>query len=539
MDLNIAKEQIRQKINLVDVVSQYAKLEKSGHKYKCKSPFSNEKTPSFYIDPDQDLYYCFSTQKGGDLFNFIQEMEGVDFMGAMKQLAEKTGVSLDTKSKGDYKPQNDMYDILAKVKDTYVSNMSEETYAFLEQRGIDKVTAQKWEIGFAPDAWDTVCKKGIDEVYLNSGMCIKKDKNVYDRFRNRIMFPFYNRSGKIVGFSGRTYKGDDSTAKYINSPETTIFHKSEFLFGLFLAKQSIRKLDASLLVEGPIDVIMSHKAGMPIAVAISGTSFTDKHLKSLQQLSNRVIIALDGDDAGVRAAIKASTLALKHGMEVKVAKLPTGKDPADIVKENPKEWKDIVKASVHFKDFLFEYILDKYGDSPEDRARGIKEVLLDIIVQIKEPITKDLYIKFAGEFCGITPEAINSAIKSIKESRMYEVKSFSTNDSEKERLVEEIASFFSYSKKHNIDLNNDIVDRISKLAIYFNLERKEDLKTDLEESDIIDVLNTATKRLLVLVYKEKLRKVTDEMSSASNEDLEEKRIIADGIRSQLSSIVGG
>ena len=323
MDISGAKEEILSKTDIVDIISQYTKLKQDGKKYKGLSPFTLEKTPSFYVSPDKGVYYCFSSHQGGDIFTFIQKMEGVDFIGAIKIIAQKTGIDFNKfeyKKKESDKSNQTLSKILESALFLYRSQTNKEILNYLKNRGINQKIIDEWEIGFAPNFFDFCVKKlnYTKEMLSKAGLVSLKENKAYDRFRNRILFPLRDSNEKIVGFAGRIYVESKNQPKYINSPETELYHKSTFLYGLFKAKNHIRKYDFSILTEGYLDTIMSHTTKFKNTVASSGTGVTKEHLQILKKISNKIIIAFDGDASGVLAAIKTAKMALEMSMDVKV-----------------------------------------------------------------------------------------------------------------------------------------------------------------------------------------------------------------------------
>ena len=410
-------QEVKDAINIVDVIAQYTSLTPSGKRMKGLSPFTNEKTPSFFVDPDEGVYYCFSSQKGGDVFSFVQDVEGVDFREALQTLAERAGIDL-TSAPTNNKPNNTpLYHLLESAANMYQNNLTEEVKAYLVNRGISEQSIQEWGIGYAPDAWNTLCTTNTPNLaeQVVAGMCVenKEKKSVYDRFRNRVQFPFYDDRGRVIGFSGRMY-GEGEGAKYINSPESPLFNKSSFLYGLHKAKPYIRKHNVAMLTEGQIDAIMVHQAGYPMAVATSGTAITETHLQTLQRLSNRLLIVLDGDAAGHRAALRVIGMTFALRIDSKVVLLPDGKDPADLIAENVQEFKDVVKNALPATAFLTRYIAETCGESGEDRIRGVKEVVLPIIAESSDPLVREYAIKEVAMFCGLSTEAVAKSLQQAK-----------------------------------------------------------------------------------------------------------------------------
>ena len=406
-------QEIKEATDIVDLVSQYTALTPAGKRMKGLSPFTNEKTPSFFVDPDAGVYYCFSSQKGGDVFTFVQETEGVDFREALKMLADRAGIDLRSGSgqSGNVQVYERLYHVLESVANVYQRNLNREVLQYLYSRGISKEFVASWGIGYAPDAWNTVCTKqmsGLDD-HIKAGMCVRKESSVYDRFRNRVQFPFYDERGRVVGFSGRIY-GSGEGAKYINSPESPLFHKSSFLYGLHKAKPHIRKHNVAMLTEGPVDAIMMHQAGYPMTVATSGTAVTKEHLAKLKRLSNRLLVVPDGDAAGMRAALRVVEMAFGLGMDSKVVVLPDGDDPADVIKSDISLFKKRVKEAFSATRFLTHYVACEYGEAGEDRVRGVREVVMPVIGGIQDPLVREYAVRDVADFCGLSVETIQESL---------------------------------------------------------------------------------------------------------------------------------
>lgn len=338
-------EQIKERLSILDVVAPYVQLQKAGKHFKGKSPFTNEKTPSFFVSPDRGVYYCFSSGKGGDIFRFVEEMEGVDFRGALKILADRAHVELVPESPQKRTERETLYEILESATAFFERMLAErpEIQAYLARRGVSKRSVVHWRIGYAPDGWrvlkEHLLAEGFNEALILRSGLIKKQadggKDSYDVFRDRVMFPITDTSGRVVAFSGRAMGSDPALPKYVNSPETELYEKSHVLFGYDKAKQRIRSNDFSLIVEGQFDLVLAHQAGFSNTVAISGTALSAQHVTLLARLSKRVVLALDADRAGIESVKRASERLLEHGMDVKVARMPHGKDPADLVAESP------------------------------------------------------------------------------------------------------------------------------------------------------------------------------------------------------------
>ena len=412
-------QQIKGRLSILDVISPYVELHRAGKNFKGKSPFTAEKTPSFYVSPDRGMYYCFSTSQGGDMFSFVQVMEGVDFKEALKILAQKAGVELVAEDPKKKTERERWYAALHDATQYYVSELEKEPTAleYLENRGVTKATLQKWQVGFAPGppshGWRMVKEnleaKGYTKDELFKVGLIKGTeggKEPFDVFRDRIMFPLFDQNGKVVAFSGRILSKDTEAPKYVNSPETELYKKSELLYGYDKAKQGIRTFNFSLIVEGQFDVVMAHQAGYTNTVAVSGTALTLHHVQLLERLSDRVVLALDADRAGIAAMRRAAELMLKRGVDVKVAEMPLGKDPADIIREDAAEFKHIVGKSVHVIEFLLHVVCREETDERTLKRRTRSEVL-PFLLLLPDRIDQE-------HFVGVVATAIHSTTDAVR-----------------------------------------------------------------------------------------------------------------------------
>jgi DNA primase len=422
-----AVQQIKDRLNIIDVVSSYVELHKAGKHFKGKSPFTNEKTPSFYVSPERGMYYCFSTSQGGDMFTFIQVMEGVDFKGALKILADKARVELIPISPEKQSERDRLYALLEAVTVFYQDELrkNDVAMAYLKERGVLADTIASWRIGYAPGppqaGWRTtkeyLLKQGFTVTEIVKAGIAKETsdgKEPYDVFRNRVMFPLFDQGGRVVAFSGRTLEKGPDIPKYVNSPETELYKKSELLYGYDRAKHGIRHLDFSLLVEGQFDVVMSHQAGYNNTVAVSGTALTLQHVQLLERLSSRVVLALDSDKAGIAAAKRAADIMLRRGLDVKVALL-TLKDPADIVKEDPKEFKRIIGHSVHVIEWLMQHLKGLNLDPRTLKLRAREEVI-PYIPLLPNRIDQDHFEQVVADLLGTTKDAVHYEVERLSDT---------------------------------------------------------------------------------------------------------------------------
>ena len=415
-------EKIKDRLGIAEVVSSYIKLEKAGKNLRARCPFHNEKTPSFFVSPDRGSFYCFGCAAKGDIFSFVEQMEGLDFKGALKLLADRAGVKLEYRHVGERDSREKLFQILEETTRYFETNLklNDEAKNYLKKRGLNDKTITAFRLGFAPDEWRALLthlkSKKFAESDLEKAGLIKKGEaggNYYDRFRGRIIFPIADSAGRIVGFSGRILKGKSDDAKYLNSPETELFAKSRILYGLDKAKTAIRQRDFAVLVEGQVDLLMSHQTGVANTVASSGTALTDEHLNLLKRFSNRLLLVFDPDEAGFKAALRGAGLALARGLEVKVAALPEGLDPADLVLKNPLSWKEALKNAVFLIDFLLARILNK-GYDKRQLAKAVEKDILPYIASLKSRIEQSHYISEIADKANIKAEALWEELRKIK-----------------------------------------------------------------------------------------------------------------------------
>ncbi|MFQ5661771.1 MAG: DNA primase [Candidatus Paceibacteria bacterium] len=413
-------EQIKEKLGIVDVVSQYIKLEKAGSNLKAKCPFHNEKTPSFFVSPARNSYYCFGCNAKGDIFSFVEQFEGVDFMGALKVLGEKAGVQIVYERQDVRDKKSRLYSIMEKATLFFEDNLKSQkkVLEYLKKRGLDDKTIKQWRVGYSPDSWSSLYeylkgKYNTDELE-RAGLIKKSEKggDYYDRFRGRIMFPIFDNSGRTVAFSGRIFEGGEDEAKYINSPETELFSKSKILYGFDKAKFSIRKLNFSIIVEGQMDLLLSYKAGFTNTVAVSGTALTGEQIGLLKRLSNNVVMAFDSDSAGIASARKGVMLALSNGMDVKVAHLKEGEDPADVLKESSEEWKKIIKGSKHIVDFLLDILRDTIDDKRKLHLKT-SQTVIPYIAKIPNKIDQAHFVSVVAERLGVPEDAVWEEVNKV------------------------------------------------------------------------------------------------------------------------------
>jgi DNA primase len=419
--------EIKSRLSIVDIVSPYVKLKRAGKSLQGLCPFHKEKTPSFHVSADRGSWHCFGCGLGGDGFSFIEKIEGVDFKGALKILAEKAGVQIEYSGRSPEaaSKKDRLRSLMARASQWYATSFKgspAEIYA--KSRGLTDETIAAWQLGFAPDAWrsllEALTAEGFTvEEMLAAGLTKEADGKpgtYYDRFRNRLMFPIKDSAGRVVAFTGRilpsnaSVKEEGEPAKYLNSPETDLFHKSEILFGMDVAKEAIRTRGFACLVEGQMDVLMSHQAGFKNTVALSGTALSPIHLSLMKRYSENLMLVLDADQAGLRATARSAELALSHGLRVKAARLPSGKDPADLVREDAKEFAKRIKEAKPIVEFFLAELAEKEKD--QHRLRRTAEMaVLPLISAIQSPMEREHFVQVMARSLGLSEESIKESLK--------------------------------------------------------------------------------------------------------------------------------
>ncbi len=412
---------IKERLSIQEVVGSYINLQKAGKNFKARCPFHNEKTPSLVISPERNNYYCFGCGANGDIFSFVQEFEGIEFKTALKNLADRAGVILTNESQKEKGESDLLKSILEEATVFFEKNLEKniEALKYLEGRGLTKESIKDWRIGFIGEGWDNLysylTKKQISVQNLEKVGLIKKSDSgkYYDRFRNRIIFPIFNSSGDPVAFTGRHFgEANSNIAKYLNSPETILFSKSHILHGFDRAKNNIRKFDFTILVEGQVDLIMAHQVGYKNTVASSGTALTKDQLELVNRISENLVIAYDSDGAGFRASRKAWQMALTLGMNVKIAPIPQGEDPADLILRDSEKWKDIVKNSKH----IIEIAIDSILEEKDSRKRGrlILDELIPYLASISNSIEQSYFINLIHSKLNVSEKSIETELDKYK-----------------------------------------------------------------------------------------------------------------------------
>lgn len=494
-------QEIKNKLNIVDVIKEYVNLEKAGSNYRALCPFHQEKTPSFFVNEARQIWRCFGgCGEGGDMFQFVMRIEGVEFGDALRILAKKAGVKLSKQNKEVETKRKRLFDINEIATSFYErqlweSKKGELVRKYLLERGIKEGSIKEWRIGYSPAKKDTLSNFLIGEGYkreelVEAGVSTGKEGYSFDRFRARIMFPIFNLSGYPVGFGGRVYFKEDKRAKYVNTPSTILYDKSGVMYGMHSAKIDIRKSGFAVIVEGYTDVILSHQAGFKNVISSSGTALTTRQLDILGRYTKKILTAFDMDEAGGKATKKGIDIALEKEFDVRVIMMPEGKDPADIIRENKEKWGECIKNAKPVIQFYFKNILSKYDLSdPHEKGKAGKELLPEI-KKIKNSIERSHFVTELARVLGASEDSIYEEMNKIKSeeiSRENEDIKEKKKKTRRELLEEKIAcfcikdeSFLKKIEEKDTELLNEDIKNIFKFL------KKEKEKLSKEEEDLLN-----------------------------------------------------
>lgn len=424
------KTEIKEKIDLVSFLAEYLTLKKAGHNFKALCPFHGEKTPSFMISPERQIWHCFGCQKGGDVFTFLMEYEHLEFYEALSQLAEKTGVKLQKGSfdTGLSAKKEKLYQINLLASDFYhylltKHKAGERARKYLEQRGVDPKVTAHFKLGFAPTPGTNlseylVKKKGyLAEDVVEAGLGFFYGRNLRDFFRGRLIFPLIDHRDHVLGFSGRVLSDKADGPKYINTRETLIYHKKEHIFGIQTAREAIKRENQAVLVEGEFDVIASFQNGIANTVATKGTALTEEQIALLARFAPKITICFDGDKAGQEAVKRSLPLFEKKGILATVVLIPEGKDPAEALNINPLAFKMALKKDVGIYDFLFDTLLKENDPATPEGKKQISSELLPVFARIENEIVKEHYLRRLSSVLDTSYESIAKELEKKLEAK--------------------------------------------------------------------------------------------------------------------------
>jgi len=567
-------DEIKNRLDIVEVIGSYLKLKKAGANYRALCPFHSEKTPSFFVSPARQIWHCFGCGAHGDIFGFVMQIEGVEFGDALRILAQRAGVELKRQTP-EYKQwqteRQRLYEICELATQFFEKQLEggtagKEAKKYLLFRGITEESIKKWRLGYSPDTWqglsDFLTSRGykIEEIE-RAGLAIKSEKSsFYDRFRGRIIFPIFDLNSQVIGFSGRVFKSPD-TAKYVNTPATLLYDKSRILYGLDKAKVEIRKKDFCILVEGNTDVIMAHQAGSENTVATSGTALTPFQLKILKRYSNNLFIAFDMDVAGETATKRGIDLAQSLGFDIKIIRLPEvdeakassppfaktreAKDPAELIAKNPLEWEKTINSAVGILDFYFETAISKADSKTPQGKKAISKMLLPPIKRIPNKIEQSYWVQKLAEKLEVKEEDVEEELKKVKlTEEVYGLEPeeiINLPQRSRKELLEERLLILILKCPQNISLvEKGVISYFSPqaqevLIKYASPKRSEGAKRgdeskafidylslkaeieEIEEKDILPEIQLCLKEIQSLEIKNKLDQVSKEIKKAEKE----------------------
>jgi len=424
-------EEIKKRLDIIEYIGSFISLKKAGRNFKAICPFHSEKTPSFVISPERQIWHCFGAcGEGGDVIKFLMKWENITFIEALRELAQKTGITLKKISFEDkvWKKRERYFNmnLFAVEFFEYLLNKTkfgEKGMAYLKNRDIKPATIKKFQLGYAPSSWDSLRlflkKKKFEEkeVYEN-GLLVKSERgSYYDRFRGRLMFPIKDSRDYVIGFSGRSLDEKDKQAKYINTPETPIYHKRETLFGINLAKETIKKEKNVYIVEGEFDVISPYQNGFINFVAVKGTALTNEQLMLLKRYTDKITLALDADIAGEESTRRGIEEAEKLDLEVRIVKLPIGKDPDEAVRTDLQAFKKAISRPIPIYDFLIKVAQKKYSEDTSFDKKKIGEEVIPFIERITNPIVRSHYVKKISSILGVSEASVETIMSRIRRKR--------------------------------------------------------------------------------------------------------------------------
>jgi DNA primase len=421
-----AVEDIKSRLSIEDVISQYVELKRAGRNFKGLSPFGNERTPSFMVSPEKQIWHDFSSGKGGNMFSFVMEMEGVDFKGALEILARKAGVDLEQyrgRGNSNSKEKERLYEALELAAKFYQVQFSKNQMALeyvLKKRRFSKETALEWRLGYSPNTgtalFDFMKTKGFSEQDIKAaGLSAQRYKGPSDMFRGRLMIPLQDAQGRVIGFTARLLQDDPDAPKYINTPQTLLYDKSRHVFGLHLAKEALRKTKYAVVAEGNLDVIASHQAGVRQVVATAGTALTEYQLKALGRFTPDIRLAFDADNAGLNATERSIPIASKVGVSLSIISIPSGKDPDELIKQDRAKWQEVVEKPQYALDWLIERYKKQLDIESAVGKRQFSDIILNVVRGLNDQVEQEHYLEKVGTLIGVSREALLSKLKHAAE----------------------------------------------------------------------------------------------------------------------------
>lgn len=487
-------DQVFDMARVEEVIGDFVQLKKAGSNFKGLSPFSEERTPSFMVSPVKQIWKDFSTGKGGTVVSFLMEHEHFTYPEAIKYLAKKYNIEVEetvqsNEEKKAAGERESMY-LVSEYANTYFQNTLHKTDAgkaiglsYFKERGFTEETIKKFQLGYSTENWsgltDAALKKGYLLKYLeNTGLTIVKEEKQFDRFKGRVMFPIHSMSGRVLGFGGRILAKNEKAAKYLNSPESDIYHKSKVLYGIYYAKQTIAKEDNCYLVEGYTDVIQFYQTGIKNVVSSSGTALTSEQIRLVNRLTKNITVLFDGDAAGIRASLRGIDLILEQGMNVKVCTFPEGEDPDSFAKQNTLEelqkyLKDNAKDFIAYKASL---LMQEANNDPIAKADLIRDMITSIS-KISDQIKQELYIRECARIMDISEEVLFSTLAQMNKKAQFEA----NKTAQKQKKAFDIVKNTAPTKK--IDLQFELEQKIIEILLLYGSQTEDFEDLILKEND--------------------------------------------------------
>lgn len=557
--LNSSVEEIKNRLDIVLVVGEYLRLQKAGANYRAVCPFHSEKTPSFFVSPARQMYHCFGCSLSGDVFSFVMQIEGFEFVDALRQLAQKAGVELPQRDSAFVRVESErkrLQEIL-ELASRFFEKQLESKLGFLAKeylmrRGVSQESFLSWRLGYAPDTkralLDFLLENGYREQEIGkAGLLVRTDVSVYDRFRSRIMFPVFNLQGVVVGFGGRIFgKEDKDLAKYVNTPGTPLYDKGKILYGLDKAKLEMRKQDSCILVEGYMDTILASQTTAKNVVATSGTALTPHQLKMLKRYSENLVLAFDMDVAGDSATKRGIELALCEGFNLKIVRLLKGKDPADIAGKDPRAWEEALSEAVSIIDYYFETTFTKFSKATAEGKTKASSLLLGVISKLPNKIEQTHWIQRLAEEVEVKEELVFEELSKVKKEpgekqEIPPVVQFFREKKGRRELIEERILVLLFRDSENLKkLQENDIEIMSQNTqeIILGLKKAESLEfsslekifsqgnfelvkhvallADFQEDgeDLEDEFHLCLKSLVIFCLKERLEEIIKELKKA-------------------------
>ena len=570
-----AKEEVRSRLAIEDVVGEYVQLKRAGRNLKGLSPFTDERTPSFVVSPEKQIWHDFSSAKGGDVFSFVMLMEGMDFRQSLEHLARKAGVELGQFSGGDGKyakrkeRARQALDLAGKFFQQTLVRTPEALNYVTKARGLRRQTIEEFQIGYAPDSQDALTKALLARGFKKSELADAGLTNRFggDLFRGRMTVALSDSSGAIVGFTGRIIKNDVNAPKYLNTPQTPLFDKSRHIFGLFQAKEAIRREDSVVLVEGNLDVVSSHQAGIKNVVATAGTAMTKQHLVTLSRLTSRIRLAFDGDKAGLAATERAIEIAQAVGVDLEVVEMMNdAKDPDELISQDPNLWRQAISQAVPAVEWVINQYKDREDLNTAEGKRRFTSAALRVVKMVDDEVEREHYMKQVQQISDVSLKALEQKMYKKDEAPTRLKKSNIKKEPAKTEMIDladialgiamvspatrkwlmtltsemfeadEAKQLLEYLKKSNQTVVNDIPEDLQNIAQYVKIVQ---LKSDTRYANWEDQEFQAEMGRVVkqIITKQREIKKQDLIEQLKQAELAGDEAQAESLRHSLNALI--